>query len=314
MIRRTMATAFVTHADCLRHEMGAYHPERPERLTAIEDQLIASGLGQHLARYEAPLASDEELARVHPIEYVRAIRDAAPAEGTVHLDPDTAMNPHSLRAALRAAGAAVLATDLVMRGEADSAFCSVRPPGHHACRARSMGFCIFNNVAVAARHARHAHGVERVAIIDFDVHHGNGTEEIFQNDPHVLMASTFQHPFYPYSGTEDPAPNMVNVPLAAGAGSRQFHEAVLESWIPALDGFKPQLVVFSAGFDAHAEDDMAMLRFSDADYAWVTEQVKAVADRHAGGRMVSMLEGGYALSALGRSVVQHLRVMAGLNR
>jgi len=211
MIRCTMATSFVTHADCLKHEMGAYHPERPERLAAIEDQLIASGIGQHLARYEAPLATDEELARVHPIEYVRAIRDAAPEQGTVHLDPDTAMNPHSLRAALRAAGAAVLATDLVMRGEADSAFCSVRPPGHHACRARPMGFCIFNNVAVAARHARHAHGVERVAIIDFDVHHGNGTEEIFQNDPHVLMASTFQHPFYPYSGTDDPAPNMVNV-------------------------------------------------------------------------------------------------------
>jgi acetoin utilization deacetylase AcuC-like enzyme len=312
MIRCTMATAFVTHADCLKHEMGAYHPERPERLTAIEDQLIASGIGQHLARYEAPLATDEELARVHPIEYVRAIRDAAPEEGTVHLDPDTAMNPHSLRAALRAAGAAVLATDLVMRGEADSAFCSVRPPGHHACRARPMGFCIFNNVAVAARHARHAHGVERVAIIDFDVHHGNGTEEIFQNDPHVLMASTFQHPFYPYCGTDDPAPNMVNVPLAAGAGSRQFREAVLESWMPALDGFKPQLVVFSAGFDAHAEDDMAMLRFPDADYAWVTQQVKGVAERHAGGRMVSMLEGGYSLSALGRSVVQHVRVMAGL--
>jgi acetoin utilization deacetylase AcuC-like enzyme len=166
---------------------------------------------------------------------------------------------------------------------------------------------------VAARHARHAHGVERAAIVDFDVHHGNGTEDIFQNDPHVLMASTFQHPFYPYSGTEDPAPNMVNVPLAAGAGSRQFREAVMESWIPALDAFKPQLLLFSAGFDAHAEDDMAMLRLSDADYAWVTQQVKAVADRHAGGRMVSMLEGGYALSALGRSVVQHLRVMAGLD-
>jgi len=307
-----MATAFVTHPDCLKHEMGAYHPERPERLTAIEDQLIASGVGQYLVRYDAPLASDEELARVHPIEYVRAIRDAAPEQGTVHLDPDTAMNPHSLRAALRAAGAAVLATDLVMRGEADSAFCSVRPPGHHACRARPMGFCIFNNVAVAARHARHAHGVERTAIIDFDVHHGNGTEDIFQGDPHVLMASTFQHPFYPYSGTDGPAGNMFNVPLPAGAGSRQFREAVVENWLPALDAFKPQLVLFSAGFDAHAEDDMAMLRFSDADYAWVTQQVKAVAERHAGGRMVSMLEGGYALSALGRSVVQHVRVMAGL--
>ena len=307
-----MSTAFITHADCLKHEMGAWHPECPERLAAIEDQLIASGVGQYLARYDAPLATDEELARVHSIDYVRAIRDAAPQEGTVHLDPDTAMNPHSLRAALRAAGAAVLATDLVMRGEAESAFCSVRPPGHHACRARPMGFCIFNNVAIAARHARFAHGAQRVAIIDFDVHHGNGTEDIFQNDAHVLMASTFQHPFYPYSGTDDPAPNMVNVPLAAGAGSREFREAVLESWLPALDGFKPQLVLFSAGFDAHAEDDMAMLRLSDADYAWVTQQVKGVADRHAQGRIVSLLEGGYALSALGRSVVQHVRVLAGL--
>ena len=307
-----MSTAFITHADCLKHEMGAWHPECPERLAAIEDQLIASGVGQYLARYDAPLATDEELARVHSIDYVRAIRDAAPQEGTVHLDPDTAMNPHSLRAALRAAGAAVLATDLVMRGEAETAFCSVRPPGHHACRARPMGFCIFNNVAIAARHARFAHGAERVAIIDFDVHHGNGTEDVFQNDAHVLMASTFQHPFYPYSGTEDPASNMVNVPLAAGAGSREFREAVLQSWIPALDGFKPQLVLFSAGFDAHAEDDMAMLRLTDADYAWVTQQVKGVADRHAQGRIVSLLEGGYALSALGRSVVQHVRVLAGL--
>jgi acetoin utilization deacetylase AcuC-like enzyme len=263
-------------------------------------------------RYDAPLASDEELARVHPIEYVRAIRDAAPVEGTVHLDPDTAMNPHSLRAALRAAGAAVLATDLVMRGEADSAFCSVRPPGHHACRARPMVFCIFNNVAVAARHAMQTHGLERVAIIDFDVHHGNGTEDIFEGDPQVLMASIFQHPFYPYSGTDDPASNMFNVPLAAGAGGRELRKAVSDVWLPALHEFRPELVLFSAGFDAHAEDDMAMLRFSDADYAWVTQQVKAVAERHAGGRMVSMLEGGYALSALGRSVVQHVRVMAGL--
>jgi acetoin utilization deacetylase AcuC-like enzyme len=307
-----MTTAFITHADCLKHDMGAHHPERPARLTAIEDQLIASGVGQYLTRYEAPLATDEQLARVHPPDYVRAIRDAAPHAGTVHLDPDTAMNPWTLQAALRAAGAAVLAVDLVLEKKVTSAFCAVRPPGHHACRARPMGFCIFNNVAVAARHALHQHGLERVAIIDFDVHHGNGTEDIFEGDDNVLMASTFQHPFYPYSGTDDPARNMVNVPLAAGAGSREFREAVREAWIPALQDFSPQLIVFSAGFDAHAEDEMAMLRFSDADYAWVTDQLKAVADKHAGGRMVSMLEGGYALSALGRSAVQHIKVMAGL--
>jgi len=293
--------------------MGAHHPERPARLTAIDDQLIAAGIAQYLERYEAPLATDEQLARVHPPEYVRAIRDAAPEHGTVHLDPDTAMNPHSLDAALRAAGAAVLATDLVMQKKVDSAFCAVRPPGHHACRARSMGFCIFNNVAVAARHAVEVHGLDRVAIIDFDVHHGNGTEDIFEDDEHVVMASIFQHPFYPYSGTDNPAPNMYNVPLAAGSGTRELRRAVQDVWLPALEEFRPQLVLFSAGFDAHAEDDMAMLRFTDADYGWVTQAVADVARRHAGGRMVSMLEGGYALSALGRSAVQHIRVLAGLN-
>jgi len=307
-----MPAAFVTHADCLKHEMGAHHPERPARLTSIEDQLIASGVGQYLTRFDAPLADDEQLARVHPLEYVRAIREAAPRAGTVHLDPDTAMNPFSLQAALRAAGAAVLAVDLVLQNKFNSAFCAVRPPGHHACRARPMGFCIFNNVAVAARHALHAHGLERVAIVDFDVHHGNGTEDIFEGDEQVLMASTFQHPFYPYCGTDNPAPNMVNVPLAAGSGSKELREAVTTEWLPALHRFKPQLILFSAGFDAHVEDDMAMLRFTDADYAWVTEQVKAVAERHAKGRMVSLLEGGYALSALGRSAVQHIKVMAGL--
>jgi len=309
----SMSAAFITHPDCLKHEMGAHHPEQPARLSAIEDQLIASGVAPYLARYEAPLATDEQLARVHPIEYVQTIRQLAPGRGTVHLDPDTAMNPHSLNAALRAAGAAVLATDLVLKDEVKAAFCAVRPPGHHACRARPMGFCIFNNVAVAARHALQAHGLERVAIIDFDVHHGNGTEDIFEGDEQVLMASIFQHPFYPYSGTDNPAANMFNVPLAAGAGSRELREAVNESWLPALEEFKPQLVLFSAGFDAHAEDDMAMLRFIDADYGWVTSRMRDVAERHARGRMVSMLEGGYALSALGRSVVQHMRVLAGID-
>ena len=222
------------------------------------------------------------------------------------LDADTVCTETTYEAALLAAGAAVQAVDL-------HGFSLARPPGHHALRNRAMGFCIFNNVAVAARHAVHAHGLERVAIIDFDVHHGNGTEDIFENDPHVLMASTFQHPFYPYSGAEDPAPNMVNVPLRAGAGSKEFREAVQRAWLPALEEFRPELVLFSAGFDAHMEDDMAMLRLADADYGWVTEQVKAVAERHAKGRMVSMLEGGYSLSALARSVVQHVKVLAGLN-
>src|SRR6059036_2817009 len=304
-----MRTALVTHADCLKHDMGAQHPEQPARLTAIDDQLIASGIGQHVQRYEAPLATDEQLSRVHPREYVRAIREIAPSEGTVHLDPDTAMNRWTLNAALRAAGAGVMATDLVLQEKVKSAFCPVRPPGHHACRARAMGFCIFNNVAVAARHAIQAHGIERVAIVDFDVHHGNGTEDIFENDEHVLMASIFQHPFYPYSGTEDPAPNMHNVPLPAGSDGRALRAAVEKIWLPALEELEPQMIFVSAGFDAHVEDDMAGLRFTEADYAWVTQRIKEVADKYAGGKIVSVLEGGYALSALGRSVVTHLKVL-----
>lgn len=307
-----MATAFITHPDCRKHDMGSHHPECPERLAAIDDQLIASGIGQYLQHHEAPAAKLEELARVHPMDYITDIRSASPAGGIVHLDPDTAMNQYTWNAALHAAGAAVLATDLVMDGRAENAFCSVRPPGHHATRQRAMGFCLFNNVAVAAKHALVQHGLRRVAIVDFDVHHGNGTEDIFSDDRRVLMVSTFQHPFYPYSGTEQPAENMVNVPLPAGAGSKNFREAVTTQWLPALEAFQPQMIFFSAGFDAHIEDDMAMLRLVDADYAWVTEQIKAVADRHAGGRIVSVLEGGYSLSALARSVVAHVRVLGGL--
>lgn len=307
-----MTTAFISHNDCLLHNMGAQHPEQPARLRAVEDQLIASGLINYLLHVEAPLAAREQLARVHADSYVDSIEQAAPRAGLVHLDPDTAMNPHTLTAALRAAGAAVLATDMVIEGTAANAFCNVRPPGHHAERSRAMGFCLFNNVAVAAAHALDHHGLERVAVVDFDVHHGNGTENIFRNDPRVLMVSTFQHPFYPYSGIEGRSERMVNIPLAAYSGGPAFRVAVERYWLPALEAFKPEMLFVSAGFDAHRDDDMAMLELVEADYAWVTEHITDVADRHARGRIVSVLEGGYELHALGRSVMTHLKVMGGL--
>ena len=304
-----MPTAFITHPSSLLHEMGPYHPECPERLMAISDRMIAAGIDQYLRHYTAPAASHDQIARVHDRHYVTEIEAASPEEGLHYLDPDTALNPHTLTAARHAAGAVVLGVDLVMRKECATAFCAVRPPGHHAERRRAMGFCLFNNVAVGAAHALEAHGLERVAIVDFDVHHGNGTEDIFQGDPRVLMVSTFQHPLYPYCGVDNPAANMVNVPLAAGEGSDAFRTAVVERWLPALDAHRPQLVLISAGFDAHREDPLAGLKLTEADYAWVTHELMAVAARHAQRRLVSSLEGGYALSALGRSVTEHVRVL-----
>jgi acetoin utilization deacetylase AcuC-like enzyme len=307
-----LTTLYVTHSDCTLHDMGSHHPESPARLAAIEDQLIASGLMDHLTRADAPKASAEQLERVHDAGYLDAIEAASPSDGWVQLDPDTAMNPHTLDAAWRAAGAGVLAVDRVIAGDAENAFCSVRPPGHHALRERAMGFCVINNVAVAAAHALDHHGLQRVAIVDFDVHHGNGTEAIFTGDDRVLMVSTFQHPFYPYSGTEGRSERMVNIPLPAYSDGKAFRAAVEQHWLPALDAFKPQMIFISAGFDAHREDDLAMLKFVEADYAWVTEKLMAVAQRHAQGRIVSMLEGGYSLSALGRSAAVHLKALAGL--
>ncbi|MEZ5617831.1 MAG: histone deacetylase family protein [Rhodocyclaceae bacterium] len=307
-----MTTAFITHRDCWLHDMGAHHPECPERLSAINDRLIAAGLDMYLSFYDAPLATLEQIERVHPPEYVRGIAESAPQSGIVHLDPDTAMSAGTLQAALRSAGAGVLATDLVMSGEVENAFCCVRPPGHHAERAKAMGFCFFNNVAIAATHALEVHGLERVAVVDFDVHHGNGTEDIFSNDSRVLMVSTFQHPFYPYTGTDAPAANMINVPVPAGTRGEGFREAVTEAWLPALRHFAPEAIFISAGFDAHYEDDMASLGLVEADYAWVTQQIKAVAAESAQNRIVSMLEGGYDLSALGRSVTTHVKVLADL--
>jgi acetoin utilization deacetylase AcuC-like enzyme len=291
--------------------MGALHPESPARLWAIHDQLIASRLDGVLRHYESPPATREQLERVHDPDYVESIFRASPQQGMVALDPDTSMNPYTLSAALHAAGAAVLGVDLVMRGEVRAAFCSVRPPGHHAERNRAMGFCIFNNVAVGAAHAMAAHAIERVAILDFDVHHGNGTEDIFGADSRVLFCSTFQHPYYPYGGTVPTAAHIINTPLAAGSGGMQFRQVVETRWLPALEVFKPQLVMFSAGFDAHRDDDLAQLNFDERDYFWVTEQARRVADRHAQGRIVSTLEGGYNLHALGRSVVAHIQGMLG---
>jgi len=306
------STAFITHRDCSLHDIGAYHPESPARLAAISDHLIAQGLDHYFVFHDAPLASFEQLMRIHPASHLERLKRASPLVGVVHIDPDTAMNPHTWQAALRAAGAGVLAVDLVMGGEVQNAFCSVRPPGHHAGRENAMGFCFFNNIAVAAMHALKAHGLSRVAIVDFDVHHGNGTEDCFSNDERVLMVGMFQHPFYPYSGTDNPAPNMFNVPLPGGTGSDEFRQMVTEAWLPRLREFAPQLILVSAGFDAHGEDDMGSMKLTEKDYAWITGEIKSVADENAQGRIVSMLEGGYVLSALARSVAAHLRVLAGI--
>ena len=308
-----MTTAYITHADCLRHEMGAGHPECPDRLNAVNEEMRSSGLLAELRSLEAPLAGADDLKRVHRAVYVDAIFDAAPNEGYVQLDPDTAMNQYSLAAAQRAAGAGVLAVDELMAGRSSNTFCAVRPCGHHATQVRSMGFCIFNNIGVAAAYALEKKGLERVAIIDFDVHHGNGTEDMF-SPPHwhkrVLMASFFQHPFYPYSGASNPAPNMINVPLAAGSGGAAAKEALEKHWLPALESFRPQMILISAGFDAHKEDLLGGMALVEADYAWMTRELLKVAARHSQGRVVSMLEGGYNLSALGRSAVAHVRELS----
>jgi len=305
-------TAYISHPLCLKHDMGTHHPECPARLHAIEDQLIASGLFGYLQHHQAPEASREQLLRVHTADYLDRIIAAAPQQGLVALDGDTLMNPFSYPAALRAAGAVVMGVDLVLAGEVENAFCNIRPPGHHAERSKAMGFCIFNNVAVGAAHALAVRGLDRVAIVDFDVHHGNGTEDIFAADPRVILCSTFQHPFYPYSGAESTSANLVNVPLKAGSGGVEFRAAVTEHWMPALEKFKPELVMISAGFDAHREDDMSSLALLEADYAWVTARIKEMASRHANRRIVSVLEGGYELHALGRSATAHIKELSGL--
>ena len=306
-----MPVAFISHPACRLHQMGAGHPEQPARLDVIEELLHVRQLFDFLRHYEAPRASVEQLARVHPRSHVEFISSQSPAEGYARVDPDTAMCPDTLEAALRAAGANVLATDLVIGGQVRRAFCNVRPPGHHAERAQAMGFCFFNNVAVGAAHALEHHGLERVAILDFDVHLGNGTEHIFRGDRRVLLCSSYQYPLYPGLNPGSIPGHIVNTPLAPGAGSEAFRAAVTKYWLPELEAFGPQMLFISAGFDAHAADDLAELCLSTADYAWVTDLACGVAARHAKHRIVSTLEGGYDLPALAASAAVHIdRLMA----
>ena len=312
-------TGYFTHQDCWKHEMGAGHPECPERLDAIEDRLLITGLGHALDRREAPVASLTDIELAHSRMHVAALRGlseslkeeiVAGGPAYAQVDPDTSMNVSTWDAALRAVGAALAATDAVLAGELENAFCAIRPPGHHASRDKAMGFCFFNNVAIAAKYALERHGLKRVAIVDFDVHHGNGTEDIVAGDSRILMVSFYQHPFYPLDHVHSNADNLVNLPVPAYTKGMEIRELIESAWMPRLEDFRPEMIFISAGFDSHREDDMGQLGLVEQDYAWITYRIKDVARRHAKGRIVSVLEGGYALSALARSVEAHIRVLA----
>ena len=305
-----MTTLLYTHSACLEHDPGQHHPEGPARLHAVLAALADPEFGA-LQRREAPEAEIGDLLRVHPHRHVERIMLSIPRTGHVGIDADTILSPGSGAAALRAAGAVVAAVDAVVAQEADNAFCAVRPPGHHAEPERAMGFCLFNNIAIGALRARQAHGLERVAVIDFDVHHGNGTQAAFETDDSLFYASTHQFPLYPGTGAADETGvgNIVNVPLRPMSGSCQFRLGMAQHILPALDAFRPDLLLISAGFDAHKSDPLAQLMLEEEDYSWVTEKLLEIAYRHAEGRVVSALEGGYDLAALGASAAAHLRVL-----
>ena len=314
-------TGYFSHRDCWKHDMGPGHPECPERLDAIEDRLLITGVFDALERIDAPLAALADLELAHDRAHIAVLRgfterlkDEVAAGGPTHaqIDPDTSINVHTYTAALRSAGAAMAATDAVMAGELENAFCAVRPPGHHAARNKASGFCFFNNVSVAAKYALERYNLQRVAVVDFDVHHGDGTEDILSGDERALMVGIFQHPFYPFSGDQNPASNMLNVPVAAYTRGMEVRELIEMTWMPRLEEFKPEMIFISAGFDAHREDDMGQLGLVEQDYAWITQRIKDVARRFSKGRIVSCLEGGYVMSALSRSVEAHVRVLADL--
>jgi acetoin utilization deacetylase AcuC-like enzyme len=305
-----MTTLLLTHEACLAHDPGAHHPESPARLKAVLAALGEPAFAQ-LARREAPRATLEQIAFVHPGDFAKRLLAVVPQQGYAAIDADTVLSPGSGEAALRAAGACIAAVDAVMKGEAQNAFCAVRPPGHHAEPHHAMGFCLFNNVAIAALHARRTHKIERVAVIDFDVHHGNGTQAAFEQDGTMLYASTHQMPLYPGTGaaSERGVGNIVNAPLRPMSGSEEFRKAFANIILPALDAFRPEFVIISAGFDAHRDDPLAQLMLVEADYAWATERLVEVAKKHAQGRIVSSLEGGYDLDALAASAAAHVAAL-----
>ena len=305
-----MSTLYVSHPDCIYHEVPVGHPENSHRLQVIETELKTRGLWEQLQHLTAPEITRAQLERVHTPHHIDRIFQAAPKTGLTPLDPDTSMGPHSLSGALHAAGGMVAAVDQVMAGKADNAFCAARPPGHHAEHDRVMGFCLFNNIAVAAAHALEEHGLQRVAILDFDVHHGNGTQDIFQDDPRVLFCSTHQHPFYPFTGIPVDKKNIINVPLPAGSGGDAFRVAVEQIWLPAIRKFRPQLVLVSAGFDAHRDDPLAQLAWDDDDFEWITQTIIDLANEYCAGKIVSTLEGGYDPASLSRCVSAHIALLA----
>jgi len=302
-----MSVVIFSHPACNKHNLGADHPEQPGRLHAIFDQLLSSGLDYAISHQTATSATDDQLALAHDKAYIRHVIAKNPTEGSVWLDDDTAMMNRSLEAARLAAGAAINAVDWVMQHENAQAFCAIRPPGHHAERAQAMGFCFFNNIAIAAKYALQQYQLSRVLILDFDVHHGNGTEQIVKDDAHILFCSSFEYPFYPHPDLTETR-NILKLPLAAGSDGTAFRHGVTTKWLDKIEEFAPELVLVSAGFDAHYEDDMANLKWQEADYAWIAGELKQIANRSANGRIVACLEGGYAHSALGRSVVAMLKV------
>jgi acetoin utilization deacetylase AcuC-like enzyme len=307
-----VSTAYISHPDCHDHDTGEGHPECAQRLSAIEDKFIATSLWDFLRGVDAPEATDAQLLRVHTARHLENMQKMMPQKGLMRLDQDTVISPDSMKAARRAAGSVVAAVDLLMSGNMKNAFCGVRPPGHHAESARALGFCLFNNIAVGAAHAMEEYGLEKIAVLDFDVHQGNGTEDIFIEDERVLYCSIFQHPFYPFTTPPKNNEHVVSIPLDATAKSEEFRAAITDHWLPALKRFQPKMIFVSAGFDAHRDDEMSYVSLTDADFRWVAEQIVEMAEVSAQGRVVSVLEGGYELHSLARCVETHMRVLMGL--